>query len=204
LLAFIVSVPVIFISRRYKYLLIGGGLLGIGAANPVISYIVRRGTSTSLYSNESTIARLQSIFTSTEIFKSLPFGVGAGNFAEFYKLFSIKGYLAMPEEFRTKILVASYNLEAAHNLWLQIAVELGIICAVVFMAIVINRLLAAIKSFRYNRPAVGAILAYLVFSVLTGVEFEHKGVITITLVIWLIFGIIEINNREGCHNERPD
>lgn len=201
LLAFLVSVPVIFFSRRYKYVLFGGGVLGIFAAKPAFSYIVHRGTSTSIFSNESTIARLQSIFTSAKIFENLPFGVGAGNFAEFYKAFSIRGYLAMPEEFRTNILVASYNLEAAHNLWLQIAVELGIICAVVFLAIIINRLIAGIKNFKDNRPAVGAILAYLVFSVLTGVEFEHKGVITITLVIWLIFGIIQINNREDSYNE---
>lgn len=203
LLAFLVSVPVIFISKRYRYLLFGGGLLGIVAAKPAFSYILHRGTSTSLTSNESTIARIQSFFTSAKIFESLPFGVGAGNFAEFYKAFSIKGYLAMPEKFRTGILVASYNLEAAHNLWLQIAVELGIISAVIFMAIIINRLVISIKNFRYNRPAVGAILAYLVFSVLTGVEFEHKGVITITLVIWLIFGIIEINNRECSNDEKP-
>lgn len=204
LLAFLVSVPVIFLSRRYKYVLLGGGVLGIFAARPAFSYIVHRGTSTSMFANESTIARLQSIFTSVKIFEKLPFGVGSGNFAEFYKDFSIRGYLAMPENFRTNILVASYNLEAAHNLWLQIAVELGIISAVVFLAIIINRLIAGIKNFKNNRPAVGAILAYLVFSVLTGVEFEHKGVITITLVIWLIFGIIQINNREVSCNEKPN
>lgn len=203
LFAFLASLPVIFISRRYKWVLYGGGILGVIAANPIFTYIIRRGTSTSLTSNESTIARIQSLFTSSKIFESLPFGVGAGNFAEFYKAFSIKGYLAMPEKFRTNILVASYNLEAAHNLWLQIAVELGIISAVAFLAIIINRLIAGIKNFKYNRPAVAAIFAYLVFSVLTGVEFEHKGVITITLVIWLIFGIIEINNREWGYDKKP-
>lgn len=203
LLAFLISVPIIFISKRYKWILYGIGALGIVAAKPGFSYIVRRGTSTSLFSNESTIARIQSLFTSGKIFESLPFGVGAGNFAEFYKAFSIKGYLAMPEGFRTGILVASYNLEAAHNLWLQILVELGIVCAVVFLVIIINRLKLSIKNFRSNRPAIGAILAYLVFSMLTGVEFEHKGVITITLVIWLIFGIIEINNRECSYDKKP-
>lgn len=204
LLAFIISVPVIFISRRYRWILYGGGLLSIVAAKPAFQYIVHRGTTTSLTSNESTLARIQSLFTSVKIFESLPFGVGAGNFAEFYKTFSIKGYLSMPEKFRTNILVASYNLEAAHNLWLQIAVELGIVTAVVFLVLIINRLIAAVRNFKDNRPAVGAILAYLVFSVLTGVEFEHKGVITITLVIWLIFGIIEINNRECSYDEKPN
>jgi O-antigen ligase len=204
LFAFLVSVPVIFISKRYKWVLYGVGVIGIVAAKPGFSYIVHRGTSTSLTSNESTIARIQSFFTSGKIIESLPFGAGAGNFAEFYKAFSIKGYLSMPEAFRQDILVASYNLEAAHNLWLQIAVELGIVCAVVFLALIINRLWASIKTFKCNRPAIGAILAYMVFSMLTGVEFEHKGVITITLVIWLIFGIIEINNRECIYDKKPN
>lgn len=204
LLAFLVSVPVIFLSRKYKYVFLGGGVLGIFAMRPALNFIVHRGTTTSIFSNESTIARLQSIFTSMKILEKQPFGVGAGNFAEFYKAFSIHGYLAMPEKFRTSILVASYNLEAAHNLWLQIAVELGVICAIFFMAIILNRLIAGIKNFKENRAAIGAILAYLVFSILTGVEFEHKGVITITLVIWLIFGMLLINNREVCCNEKPD
>lgn len=204
ILAFLVSVPIIFISKRYKWILYAMGVLGAVAAKPAFSYIVHRGTSTGLESNESTIARVQSFFTSYKIVESYPFGIGSGNFAEFYKLFSVKGYLAMPEEFRTRILVASYNLEAAHNLWLQIAVELGIVCAVVFLAIILNRLWASLRNFKSNRAPIGAILAYLVFSVLTGVEFEHKGVITTTLVIWLIFGLIEINNRECSYGEIPD
>lgn len=196
LLAFAAAILFIFVSKRYRWILYAIGVGSIFVAKPAFNYVIHRGTSTSLLANESSIARIQSFFTSFKIVLDLPFGVGAGNFAEFYKYFSIKGYLAMPDSLRNTIKVASYNLEAAHNLWLQIGVELGIICVIVFLVIILNRVFECFRNFNNNRPALSAIVAYLVFSLITGVEFEHKGVITITLVIWLIFGIIEINNRE--------
>lgn len=195
-LAFIVSVPIIFISRRYRKLLYVMGALFVVGIKPALSYILRRGTSTGVMANESSIARIQSFYTSLDIMKKFPFGTGAGNFAGMYKRFSIEGYMSMPEEMRQNILVAGYNLEAAHNLWLQTGTELGIVSALLFFIIIVNRLIAAVKNFKENRAEIAAISAYLVFSVLTGVEFEHKGIITSTLIIWTIFMLIEFKRRK--------
>jgi O-antigen ligase len=205
-LAFLASVFVVGVimlyHSKYRKAIWGVVVVGVLAIKPVLSYIVTRGTSTSLAANESTIARLQSLFTSIKIMLTYPFGAGAGTFGEMYKEFSIEGYKSIPFEIRNHMTVASYNMEAAHNLWLQIGTELGIVCAVVFLIIIINRFIAALRNFQGNRAHIGAIVAYLIFSVLTGVEFEHKGIIAAALVIWLIFTLIELSNRESLKHEK--
>jgi O-antigen ligase len=198
---FVVGVVVLYKSK-YKKAVWGIVVLALIGIKPVFSYIATRGTSTSLAANESTIARIQSLVTSIKIMIYHPFGSGAGNFAEMYKEYSIEGYTLIPLDIRSKMTVASYTLEAAHNLWLQIGTELGIVCAVVFLVIILNRLLVALRNFSFNRANIASLIAYLIFSVLTGVEFEHKGIITATLTIWLIFMMIEIRSRESVKNEK--
>jgi O-antigen ligase len=195
-LAFLVSMVIIIISRKHKLLMIGFGALALIGAKPVLGKILGRGAANGFASSESTVARIESLFTSLKIMLVYPFGTGAGTFKEMYRRYVSEGYQMIPEDFRRNIVVPGYNLEAAHNLWLQIGTELGIITMIVFFIIVINRLYSGLKYFSYNRAALAAIVAYVIFSVLTGVPFEHKGIITSTLVIWMAFGFIDINNRE--------
>jgi len=202
-LTFLITAFIILISKKYRvliYILSGAGLV---MAKPVLNFIIRRGNSptTSLLYNESAIARLQSLFTSIAIMLKYPFGTGAGNFQDMYKQFAEKGYLMMPENFRWNISVANYTLQNAHNLWLQIGVELGIVCMIVFLIIILNRIILLFRNYSENRAAFTSIMVYLMFSVLTGIEFDHKGVITTTLIIWLVFAIIRLESKERFDNQ---
>lgn len=194
-LAFFLSVMIMLISKRYKKLFYLIGLFCIAFIKPALTYILKRGTNMDISMNESSIARLQSLYTSIVMILKYPFGIGGGNFEEYYKKYMIEGYYFMPENLRSKIIVASYSLQAAHNLWLQIATEFGIICAIIFFAILINRLIIAIKNFNNLRAEVACIVSYLIFSILTGVEFEHKGIITATIIIWIVIIIIQIKKK---------
>jgi O-antigen ligase len=195
-LAFLVSMVILIISKKHKKLMVVFGALALVGAKPVLTRILGRGAANGFASSESTVARIESLFTSLKIMLVYPFGTGAGTFAEMYRRYVSEGYQLIPEGFRRNIVVPGYNLEAAHNLWLQIGTELGIISMIVFFIIVINRLYSGLKCFSHNRGAIAAIIAYVIFSVLTGVPFEHKGIITSTLVIWMAFVFIDINNRE--------
>lgn len=201
-LALLAALLIVLISKKYRFILYG--LFGLMAAGikPIGGYILRRGTSTSLITNESTIARLQSIFASLVIIKKYPFGAGSGSFADMYKRYVSEGYLMIPEGFRKEIKVATYNMLAAHNLWLHIAVELGVISMVAFLGMVLNRLFLGIKNFKKCRGEVAAIVSYIIYSLITGIEFEHKGVITGTLVLWIIFMLIQFKAGECKKNEK--
>lgn len=200
-IALLVSVFVVLISRRYRYFIYGlGGLMLVGI-RPIARYILRRGTSTTLLTNESTIARIQSMFASFIIIFKYPFGAGSGSYPEMYKNHVTEGYLMIPEWFRMKIKVAKYNMEAAHNLWLQIGSELGIVSMFSFLGIVLNRFVTAIKNFKICRGETAAIVAFTIYSLLTGIEFEHKGIITGTLVLWIIFMLIELKTKGCSSNE---
>jgi O-antigen ligase len=194
-LSFIILVFLILLSRKYKKLIFILFLLFIAVSKPLISYILKRGTNTDILSNESAIARIQSIFTSFTTMFDYPFGTGAKTFATIYKEYLDAGYMIMPESLRYKIKVANYALENAHNLWLQIGVELGIVCLIVFILIMINIFRTAFINYRLNRANIGSLVMFLAFSVLTGFEFNHKGVITNNLILWLVFAMIQINSR---------
>jgi Lipid A core - O-antigen ligase and related enzymes len=202
-LSFIITLFIILISKRYRkvlYVLFAGFLV---VAKPLIEFILGRGNvAISLLKNESSIARIHSLFTSINIIAQYPFGTGSGSFAQMYNEYAVKGYLLMPEKFRWSISVANYALESAHNLWLEISVELGIVCAVVFLLIIINRILIIFDNYKENRANFTALVVYLMFSVLTGVEFNHKGVITHTLIIWLIFAMVNLSGKEGSNIEK--
>ncbi|WP_138206585.1 O-antigen ligase family protein, partial [Haloimpatiens lingqiaonensis] len=196
----IIAVFLILISKKYKKFLIAMVVLGAILFKPTMSFILTRGnTLISFFQNESAIARIQSIYTDIRIIKDYPFGVGMSSFPEFYKEFAVRGYLMMPEEFRWKITAAHYMLEHAHNLILQIGVEFGIVALAIFILIIINRIKATISKYEENRMFFVSFIVYIVFSTLTGNEFNHKGVITGTLIIFLIMALIQVNNFEACH-----
>ena len=200
-LAFMVTMLIVMISRKYKKVLIGVILVGLAGSKWIFGYILRRGTQNSITQNESAIARIQSLFTSTKIMIDYPFGIGGGNFAAAFRNNSLDGYLMIPHSLRVKIVVATYNLLAAHNLWLQIGVEYGIICVFAFFMIVLNRWISSIKKFGLYKAETASITAYIMFSFLTGVEFEHKGIITGALIIWLVFAMTILKNKENWNSE---
>lgn len=180
-------------SKRYIKVFFAILIPLILAAKPIFSYIINRGTTTSFLSNESAVARIQSIFTGFVIMKKYLFGIGGGNFAEAYKKFSLDGYFAIPEYIRYKATVPSYALENAHNLLLQIGIEFGIVSACIFIFIIINRFRASFVDFNYSRGAFISILIYFIFSLVTGNEFDHKGIITGTIIMFVMFGVIELS-----------
>lgn len=192
-LCYIAVIFMILCHKRYKKILIIMLIPALLMAKPVFNYIINRGTATTFLKDESAVARIQSIFTDGIIMKNYPFGIGGGNFAVAYKKFALQGYLAMPESIRFNSTAAHYTLEHAHNLLLQIGVEFGIIAALIFIFIIINRLKAAAKNFSFNRGAFISVLIFSAFSLITGSEFNHKGVITGTLIIFVIFAMIELS-----------
>lgn len=193
-LSFIILMLLILLSKKYRKIIYIFIIPFIAIAKPLISFILKRGTNTSILNNESAIARVQSIFTSVRIMFEYPFGTGPKTFAEVYKNYLDAGYMIMPQQLRWNINVANYALENAHNLWLQIGVELGLVCLLIFLLLVINRFKVAFNNHKYNRGTLISLVMFLIFTVLTGFEFNHKGVITNNLILWLVFAMIQVNS----------
>ena len=197
---YIISLFLILISKKYRkiiYISIPAALIFI---KPVINYILTRGRSNvSFLTNESSMARILSVFTGVEILKKYPFGVGGGSFGEYYKLFAVKGYLLLPSSFRAKMSVPTYALENAHNLWIQLAVEFGIFGFVIVLLIFINRIKVCFTNYKCNRAYFVAILNYIIYSVSTGVELNHKVIITQTIVVWIVFALLDLK-YDKCNN----
>jgi O-antigen ligase len=198
-LMFILAFGIVLISKRYRKVIYGFIIFLVLVSKPLLAYILQRGmgTKVDILANESFFARIEATLTSFRIAWDYPFGIGSGNYAVLYKRYIIPGYQLLPYSFRTRISVASYNMEHAHNLFFQIGVELGILTMVVFIFIIINRFIFAIKNFSKMRGIVAGLTSYFVYSVTTGGELEHKGVITGTLLLWLVFAIIEIYNKSS-------
>lgn len=173
-------------------------IIGAILIKPAMSFILTRGNNVSSFlENESSIARIQSIYTDARIIKDYPFGVGMSSFPEYYKEFATRGYLMMPQELRWKVKAAHYMLEHAHNLILQIGVEFGLISLLIYILLMLNRVKVVFKDYSKNRGLFVSLITYIIFSTLTGNEFNHKGVITGTIIIFLVLGLIEINNCKG-------
>lgn len=204
-ISFLIAGFIILISKKYKKIVYFFGIVFLILSKWIITFILHRGQiNAEFFKNESMMARLQGIVASIKIIIQYPFGTGGATFAEFYKKFAMDAYLTFPESIRLKAPIANYSLEMAHNLWFQIAVEFGIVCSILFFIIIVNRLRVIFKNYSENRGVFTSIIIYIIFSVLTGIEFDHKGVITGTLIIWLIFAIVELKNKEGCLNEGID
>lgn len=202
-ISFLIAAFIMLISKKYKKIVYIFGIVFLLSSKWIVTFILHRGQiNAEFFKNESMMARLQGIVASIKIIIKYPFGTGGATFAELYKKFAIDAYLTFPESIRLKAPIANYSLEMAHNLWFQIAVEFGIVCSILFFIIIINRLKVIFQNYSENRGIFTSIIVYLIFSVLTGIEFDHKGVITGTLIIWLIFAVAELKNKEGCLNER--
>ncbi|GAA0747871.1 O-antigen ligase family protein [Clostridium oceanicum] len=190
-----IVVFLILISKKYKKLVIVMIILGTILIKPAMSFILTRGNNvTGFLQNESSVARIQSICTDVKIMQNYPFGIGMSSFPEYYKEFATRGYMMMPESLRWKVNAAHYMLEHAHNLILQIGVEFGIVSLIVYILIILNRAKVVFKDYTNNRGIFVSLITYLIFSTLTGNEFNHKGVITGTIIIFLVLAMIEINN----------
>lgn len=202
-LMLMLEIGIILISRKYRKIIIAGVVLLAIGSKPIFSFILRRGmdSSFSILANESLVARIQSILTSFRIMFTYPFGIGEGNYADMYKKFVMSAYQLLPYEFRTKITVASYNMGAAHNLVLHVATELGIITAIIFVILFINRIVYSIKNSSSLRAVAASLTAYIVYTCVTGAELEHKGVITGTLLVWLVFAIVQIKSMKSQEEE---
>jgi len=202
-LCFLIITFIMLISKKYKKIFYFFGIAFLISSKWIITFILQRGqVNVDILKNESIMARLQAIVASCIIVIKYPFGAGAATFAELYRKYAMNAYLAFPESFRISAPVANYSMENAHNLWFQIAVEFGIICSILFFIIIINRLKVIFENYSENRGVFTTIIIYMIYSVLTGNEFDHKGVITGTLIMWLIFAIVELNSKENCLNER--
>ncbi|SHH39461.1 O-antigen ligase family protein [Clostridium grantii] len=195
-LTFILSVFIILISKKYKkYLFVLCGL-GLVVMKPVLEFIISRGTgSVTFLKNPSAVSRIQAIFTDVIIMKKYPFGTGMGNFQELYKEFAVQGYMSIPTVLRWKMIVAPYMLEHPHNLFLQIGVDLGVLTMLLFLSILIITILKTIKYYDNNRGFLVSIVTFSFMAVMTGSELNHKGVISGTLILFLIIALVEINNR---------
>lgn len=201
-ITFLLSALILMISKKYSKLLIAFSAVGLVFIKPLFSLIISRGTGgTTFFANQSSMARMQSIFTDFHMMVKYPFGIGAANFYERYKEFAVKGYLSMPEALRWKVNAADYMLEHAHNLLLQIGVEFGVVTLILFIVLIINRIRVMFKNYSDNRALFTSLIIYIIFSVLTGNVFNHKGVITGTLVLFLIFGLIQVNNKVTLKNK---
>lgn len=205
-ICFIISTILVLFNKKYKKLVYGVLIVVILLSKKIFTFIMLRGdvlnvANSTLLQNESLVARIQSFFTCIKIILKYPFGIGEGNFEHMYKAFALKGYLMMPDFIRNNSFSPDYALEMAHNLWLQIAVDFGIIAAAAFLLIVLNRLIVSAKIFKINRGLFIAIINYIIFSLLTGAEFVHKGIVTETLIIWAIFACTYIISKgEDCDN----
>ncbi|MBD8048019.1 MAG: O-antigen ligase family protein [Clostridium argentinense] len=200
-LCYLISIGIIVISKKYKYIALLELVAIPIAFKPVMSKILTRGyATTSFFMSQSTMARIQSYFTSLMMMIAHPFGIGGGNYGDMYLKYAEKGYLHMPDLMRANLQVADYALEHAHNLFVQIGVEYGIITMILFIIMIINRLTVVVKDYKNNRGIFAAIIVFTIISILTGGEFNHKGVITPTLILWLLFGITILNSTKEEEN----
>lgn len=190
------TVPILFfvvlLSKKYKKIIIAFVVAGLALAKPMLSFILSRGSSynTSIFTNDSAVSRMQGVFGSLKMIMENPFGIGGETFHTMYERYFMHGYLLMPESLRNQVVASSNLLEHAHNLWLQIAVEFGLVCIIVFILMVINRMKLIFKDYTYNRGIFASMVGWIIYSTSTGMEFNHKGVITGTLIMWLLFSII--------------
>ncbi len=193
-ITFLICIFIMLISKRFRKILIIYSASMLVVIKPLFSYIISRGYGAiTILSNQSATSRIQGIFTSFKIMLTFPFGIGMGNYQEVYRNFVLDGYMIIPKKIRWNMNAATYTLEHAHNLFLQIGVELGIVTLIVFILMVVNRIIIASKNYSINRGMIAGIILYMIYSLITGNEFNHKGVITGTLILYIYFSLIQIN-----------
>lgn len=192
----IAGILVLF-SRKYKYVFIGITILALVAMPYALPKVLGRGDSSAHFlTNTSNTARMLSIVTSKEIMKDNIFGVGFGNFNSYYSENSADAYLTINYELRKYMVAPLYTMEHAHNFFLNIGVELGIVSLISIIVIFINKIKKSIKNYSTNRGIFVALMLFIFIGLTTGIELNHKGVITNTYILWILFSMISINNEK--------
>ncbi|MBS3812029.1 MAG: O-antigen ligase family protein [Halanaerobiales bacterium] len=205
-----------FLKNKYRYLMLIPGILGslailltlsrgsfIGLIAGLTTYSLRSKKhivvfviiillmSTVIYSNpklnnrffdsitiRENMDRIYIWLSSVEMIKDYPIkGVGPGNFPIIYPLYK--------HDYDQKTHTMSY----AHNIFLNIAVETGLIGFILFSAIIIIILIMAIKIYNKNALSRGVVAAFL--SVLIHNQFDCTILkFEIGVVFWILTGLI--------------
>lgn len=192
-LALAMVVVAIFFSKKYKVIFAIMIVMGMFFGNLLLPSILSRGNGNQAFlANTSNTARILSIYTSKEIITDNIYGVGLGNFNENYRKYVISGYLNINEEERKVMSSPLYSLEHAHNFFLSIGVELGVFALISILLIFTERITKSIRNFEENRAILISIGVFIFIGVTTGIELNHKGVITNTYILWILFGLISL------------
>ncbi|WP_195263774.1 O-antigen ligase family protein [Clostridium sp. 1001275B_160808_H3] len=184
-------VVLILFSKKYRYvfmaIVIAGGLM-----SPfVLPKIMGRGDSSSHFlQNTSNTARVLSIIASKDIMLDNIFGVGYGNFNENYRLNADDAYMSIDYEVRKNMVTPLYTMEHAHNLFLNVGVELGIFALIAILGIFIIQIRKSISNYGESRGIFVSLILFIFIGVTTGIQLNHKGVVTNTYILWLLFAMI--------------
>lgn len=196
-LALGMAVGLILFSKKYKKIFIAITILGLISLPVVLPRILARGgSSTHLLANTSNTARLLSIVTSKEIMKDNLLGVGFGNFNKYYRESAEKAYLTLDYGLRKHMLAPLYTMEHAHNIFLNIGVELGILSLIFILAIFFQRLKTSIKNYSFYRGIFISLIIFIFIGLTTGIELNHKGVISNTYILWMLFSMLSMKSSQ--------
>mgnify|MGYP000957846402 CR=1 FL=1 len=188
-----ISCALILISKKYKYIFIAATILGLISLPYVLPKILGRGdTSLNFLQITSNTARVLSIITSKEVIKNNLLGVGFGNFNNYYRENVADAYLSINAEVRKYMVAPLYSMEHAHNFFLNIGVEIGVISLIAIILIFIDRIKECIKDYSFNRGIFISIILFVFIGLTTGIELNHKGVITNTYILWILFSMLSL------------
>ncbi len=126
--------------------------------------------------------------TSLRMMSTSPlFGVGTGN------------YLGRSGAFMPDWLRALYPRENAHNYFLQVAAELGLVGGILFASLLILPIVVALRTWRVREPSdpllgglIGSVVAFLV-TCLAGHPFLHASV---AYPFWTVLGLLKARGTE--------
>lgn len=195
-LALAISAFLILFSKKYKYLCIVITICGLLASPFVLPKILGRGDSSAHFlQNTSNTARVLSILTSKDIMMDNLFGVGYGNFNHYYRENVADSYLKINFEIRKHMVTPLYTMEHAHNFFLNIGVELGVFALLFIILIFINRIRESVRNYSLNRGIFISLIVFIFIGLTTGIELNHKGVLTNTYIMWILFSMISLNNE---------
>lgn len=197
-LAMALAFVAILFSKKYRVIFTILVILGILLGNSLLPIILNRGSSTSegFLKNTSNSARVLAILTSGEIMKDNVFGVGYGDFNENYRNYVVSAYYEIGKDNRAQMNAPLYTMDHPHNFFLSIGTELGIISMILIILIFGERILKGIKNYSDNRPILVSLAIFIFIGLTTGIELNHRGVITNTYLLWILFALISVNCKK--------
>lgn len=194
-LALALVIVIMIFSKKYKYLFLVIVISGTLISPFALPKILGRGDSSIHFlQNTSNTARLLSILVSKDSIENNIFGVGYGRFNDIYRQTADDAYMNLNYELRKDMLTPLYSLEHAHNFFLNIGVELGAFALISIILIFIYSIFNCLKSYKDNRGIFASLIIFIFIGVTTGIELNHKGVLTNTYILWILLSIIFINN----------